>query len=187
MMQGCQTAGFAPRPREFECQQLVTGDPESENVQSLVGGSSADDLGGHVEWGAGSIPGAHKRLGGGNGQTEINQFDMRHIRSADKVPRADVAMDEALGVDVVQGIRHLFDQGKAMPLQTVYGPMLDQRIEAGAIDKLHDQIRLFVDGEAVFQGLDDIGVVHRRGDFTLAGLLQTFEAAFEKVELLQVT
>lgn len=65
--------------------------------------------------------------------------------------------------------------------------VIDQELESWSVDKFHHQIGLSLIGNSVFVGLDDVGVFHLEGDFSLTGFSEAFEAVFEELDLLGVT
>ena len=110
--------------------------------------------------------------GGVAGTVTPKSISFRSLPSvvAEEVPRADVAMDEAGGVDGGDGLGRLADQSQAVAFQAAVAAD-EQGIQVGPFEVLHHQVRRALGGRAVFVGLDDPRMLQAEGDFAFGGLV----------------
>ncbi len=173
-------------PGVLESAEAVAGHPERENIDSFIGISAADDLGRHVKRRAGSIAGTHERSGGGDGESKVDQLDPCGIGKADEVPGADIAMNEILGVDILQCFGHVSNQRHSFACHMVFLAVDHDILHAWPGDIFHDDDGLPLGRNAHFVRLNDLGMTHGHRDLALAWLAESFEAVFEQLHFFDV-
>ena len=141
-------------PRELAGEQLVEGDAEAEHVEALVGGGEAGlerEVAGRADRQA--HRGAAARLGdeaggvavalGDAGEAEVDQLDAHGVTVLGEhdVAGLDVAMDEALAVDRVEGVGDLDpDLDDLPPRQRARGDQALAEVRAGEQLEGHVQV-----------------------------------------------
>ena len=104
------------------------------------------------------MPGCWNSLRDGHGQAEVDQLERRGVLRADEVARADVAVDVAGLVDRLERLGRLRHQREAVAVEQL-ALADDQRVEARAVEKLHDHELLALGRDAVAERVDDARVV----------------------------
>ena len=94
------------------------------------------------------------------------------------VARTDVAVQVAAIVRVFQGVGQLAQQIDAM-FRDDRAARFHQEVEAGAVDQLHDDVLFLQVGQAVLEGLDDIGMTQLGEDGAFARSIQADKTGLE--------
>ncbi len=94
------------------------------------------------------------------------------------VARADVTMQEALVVQILDGVGHLREITNAMAIELL-AAVFDQIVETHPFDQFHHKVWVTFLGQTMLEGLDDVLVMQQHADRPLARLFDAGEACFE--------
>lgn len=152
---------------------LVEDDPQGVDVRAVVQLLPLGLLRAHVHGGADPGPGdGEAGEDPARGDAEVHEAHPSGVHPVlpqgpledHDVPRLDVPVDDPLGVDVLQGVRHPGQDGRRLPKGEA--PFLNELVQPLPVQKLHGDV---VDALhlAVVVDLDDVGVVHAGKDLGL--------------------
>ena len=172
---------------EASGEKLVGDDAEGVDVGAGVdfGGVAGGLFGGHVVEGSeegtdfGSGGGGVEVGVGGFGEAEVEDFGLAGVGDED-VGGFQIAVDDALGVGVVDGVGDEGDEGEAFAKGEVF--RLGVGVEREAVDELHGEVGLETEGRVLSSGVEDggdIGMLEKSEDFGFE--VEAFEGGRGKV------
>ena len=136
-------------------EELVEDDPEEKDVRPAVDGLALDLFGRHVAQRPDGRPGlGHRRLFH-PGDSEVGDIGLSGLVDQD-VGRLDIAVDDAEAVGIIQGIADGLEDLDAFQGEEDL-PGIHDRLEALALDELHDDVGQVVFPADVIDG-DDVGM-----------------------------
>lgn len=156
-------------------------DGVGKDVDPLVGLLPFDQFRRHVRSRAGSIAWFLKGWRVGDDESKVNQLhDVVGID--DHVSRADVAVDPAGFVKVLDALAELQNEAQSILLHNLV-LRVDQKAEADSFDKFHDEKLLVIGRRSVLQRVDNVLVFELNGDLAFARFVEAEKACFEASSL----